>query len=457
MAEIRLDAQSLKYMVTRYAGKPLLFAKEILKRDCDTWQVDALNATALPINRRISRSAGHSVGKSWFAAILALHRLCTLAEAQTIVTSATYAQLMTRLFPTIIKLIQGSMIPNWFDCTSETVKLKGLSSNWIKAQPWNKSNSESFAGLHVTSPCLIADEASAIDDTVFEAFEGSMQHANSLLVMLGNPLYRTGALFDSGNGKRNLYNYANISCLDSKYTSPIWIKEMADTYGADSDVYRVRVLGEFPQSETEGFIREADIKAAVNRQTVPTNESIVGGLDVARYGSDASVLYLRQGNRSHMLKRWHQRDPMDVCEEVSQIINEHGVALVAVDAHGVGGPVADRLRKLQPSKIIDINLSADGGRQYYNRRTALWGASRDWIKYGSIPDDKDLIASGSSLLYTYDNKGRFQLESKDLAKKRGVHSPDAWDALSYSFGITVPPKGTSSAKYVPQTMNISCF
>lgn len=457
MAEIRLDAQSLKYMVTRYAGKPLLFAKEILKRDCDTWQVNALNATATPLNRRISRSAGHSVGKSWFAAILALHRLCTLAEAQTIVTSATYAQLTTRLYPTIVKLIQGSIIPNWFDVTSETIRIKGLSSNWIKAQPWNKSNSESFAGLHVHSPCLIADEASAIDDMIFEAFEGSMQHPNSLLVMLGNPLYRTGALFDSGNSKRNLFNYDNISCLDSKYTSPVWIKEMADTYGIDSDVYRVRVLGQFPQSETEGFIREADIRSAINRSTIATNDGIQGGLDVARYGSDASVLILRQGNRIVLIKRWHQRDPMDVCEEVSQLINQHNVQIVGVDAHGVGGPVADRLRKLQPNKIIDINLSADGGKQYYNRRTALWGATRDWIKYGSIPDDKDLVASGSSLLYTYDSKGRFQLESKELAKKRGVHSPDAWDALSYSFGVTIPNQGTSSSKPLPMQMNINCF
>ena len=457
MTKVRLDAKQMDYMVSRYSGKPISFCKEILNMDFDSWQLRALTNLEGDKTRRMSRTAAHGVGKSVLAGMVALYRLCTMPESQTFLTSATYAQLTTRLYPTVIRLINKSIINNWFDYNSEKIKIKGLNKSWIIAQPWSKSNPESLAGLHVYSPALIADEASAIDDIIFESWEGSMQHENSFLMLLGNPLYRTGELFASANSKRNLYDYESISGLDSRFTSKEWIKEVEETYGADSDVFRVRCLGQFPAVEQSGFNSEAEIRKAINRNVQTFNESIVGGLDVARYGNDASVLFLRKGYKTILLKRWHKLDTMDMAEEVSRIINEYNVSCVAVDGHGVGGPVFDRLRKLQPNKIIEINLSADGGKEYNNKRTQLWGLAREWIKHASIPNDEDLVRAGSSLLYTFDNKGRTHLESKDLAKRRGVHSPDAWDALSYSLAVTPSNSDGTTIRKVNNTINLNIF
>ena len=443
---VRLDAESLEYMVRRYTGNALLFAIEILNRQWDSWQQEALLASTKA--RRLSRSAGHGVGKTWVAGAIAIHRICTMPESQTICTSATYAQLTTRLWPTILKLIQGSKIPNWFECTSETIRIKGLQSSWIKAQPWNRSNSESFAGLHPKSPALLADESSAIDDVIFEAFEGSMQHQNSFLGMFGNPLYRHGALWDSANAKRGLYDYASVSCIGSMHSSPEWIQEMRDTYGDDNDVFRTRVLGQFPTSEQQGFIGEALVRAAIGRKVMPDYKAaVVGGLDVARYGGDVSCLILRRAAEVIFIKTWKKFDTMDLSEEVSKLMIEHKCAILSVDGHGLGGGPVDRLKKLQPGKISEINnLGADGGRDYYNRRSKLWGDMRDWLNYGSLPNDKDLITDLTGLLYSYDKQGRFQLEGKKEAAKRGVGSPDCGDALAYSFAATVAPIGTDNGK-----------
>ena len=443
---VRLDEDSFRFMLERYSGNALLFAEEILLRKWDRWQEEVLRASTT--DRRISRTAGHGVGKSWVAGAIALHRLCTLPEAQTVMTSVNYPQLMSRLFPTVQKLASGSRIPNWFTYTSDTVRIKGLSTNWIKAQPWNRTNSESFAGLHVTSPALIADESSGIGDEVFEAFEGSMQHQNSFMFMIGNPLYRHGALWDSANRKRAMYNYGSISCLDSMYTSKEWIEETKLADGEDSDNYRTRVLGQFPKSESDGFIPEQLIRAAVNRDTPYVGtEPKIGGLDCARYGKDSSCLVIRQGGKFLSKKTWRQMDADDMAIECADICNREGVAILCVDAHGLGGPIADRLRKLMPQRILDVTVNGNGDKQYHDRRTILWGKTKEWLRYGSLPKDEDLISSGASLIYTYDSEGKQWLERKEMASKRGVHSPDEWDAFSYTFAANVMPKpgnGTTS-------------
>jgi hypothetical protein len=78
-------------------------------------------------------------------------------------------------------------------------------------------------------------------------------------------------------------------------------------------------------------------------------------------------------------------------------------------------------------------------RNWYNSRTKYWGLAKKWLEQGSIPEDKDLLQEGPSLLYTFDKQGRFQLESKELAAKRGVNSPDTFDALAYSFAANPDP------------------
>jgi hypothetical protein len=97
--------------------------------------------------------------------------------------------------------------------------------------------------------------------------------------------------------------------------------------------------------------------------------------------------------------------------------------------------VADRLAQLSPEKVLRFkfqNFPATE-RNYVNSRTKAWGLAKKWLETGSIPDNKDLLREGPSLLFSYDKFGRMALESKELAAKRGVHSPDVFDAFCYSF------------------------
>jgi hypothetical protein len=282
-------------------------------------------------------------------------------------------------------------------------------------------------------------------------------HPNSLLVLLGNPLHRTGELYDAFHGKKQFFKTAHVSALDSSFISADWIEEMKATYGEDSDVFRVRVKGEFPLQDTAVFINESNIKAAVNRQVVvQPREHIVAGIDIGQF-RDQSVMCVRQGNKLISIKKWNTRDTMIVAQEIQQEIIKHNVVLACIDGNGVGSGVADRLNQLCPGKVFRFKFAnlPETEKQYSNTRSKYWGEAKRWLEYGSIPNDKDLISEGSSLMYSYDKYGRYQLESKELAAKRGVGSPDVFDSFAYSFAAK--PDITQQAPVKDNRINFTLF
>ena len=61
---------------------------------------------------------------------------------------------------------------------------------------WNKNNTEAFAGLHNQGKRIVVvfDEASAIDDTIWEVTEGALTDSDTEILWLafGNPTRNTG-------------------------------------------------------------------------------------------------------------------------------------------------------------------------------------------------------------------------------------------------------------------------
>lgn len=455
-----LTKQNYKWLVETYSADPVAFVKDILCfKSVDPWQEWLLNESLTfgKGGKKLAVAAAHSVGKTLITSAMALHRLLCFPESHIIVTSATYAQLKSAFAGTLGKLIDQSLITDWFDVQAESITVKGLSRNWIKLQAWSISRPESFAGIHCDSPMLIADEASAIDYSIFQSWDGNQMHPNSLLVLLGNPLHRTGELYDAFHGKKQFFKTAHVSALDSSFISNDWIEEMKATYGEDSDVFRVRVKGEFPLQDTAVFINESNIKAAVNRQVVvQPREPIVAGIDIGQF-RDQSVMCVRQGNKLLSIKKWNTRDTMIVAQEIQQEIIKHNVILACIDGNGVGSGVADRLNQLCPGKVFRFKFAnlPETEKQYSNTRSKYWGEAKRWLEYGSIPNDKDLISEGSSLMYAYDKHGRYQLESKELAAKRGVGSPDVFDSFAYSFAAK--PDITQQAPVKDNRINFTLF
>lgn len=442
---VPLTTQNLAFLVERYSNDVAAFAIDICGFErLDEWQIHFLKSVTDQSKKKIAVKSCHGSGKTLLSSVVALHRLLCYAEARVTITSATEAQLKSAFVTTIQSVIEDSLITDWFNVSAEQITLKGVKGSWIKLRAWSKSKPESIAGVHCISPMFITDECSGIDDAVFEAIEGSMQHQHSCLLMLGNPIHRRGRLFDAFNTKRDIFTTYSVAAEDSSFIPQSWIDDMKMEYGEDSNIYKVRVKGEFPDDDIDAFIPVTLIKAAVDRVVhVDKMEDVVAGMDVGKF-HDASVLVIRKGSKVLDIKKYRTRDLMTLSEMVGADIIKYNIIKVAVDANGIGSGVADRLRQMHPGKVFDVklgNLSPDLDKTYYNGRAKAWGLAKKWLNYGSIPSNKELIEEGSSLLYGYDIHGRFQLERKVDAFKRGVHSPDHFDAFAYSFMVPVDQAG----------------
>jgi hypothetical protein len=82
----------------------------------------------------------------------------------------------------------------------------------------------------------------------------------------------------------------------------------------------------------------------------------------------------------------------------------------------------------------------------------MWMRSRDWLQDPlgvDIPDEGIFQSDAVGPSYKYDANQRLVLESKEQMRKRGVRSPDVWDAVALTFAEPVhePSSTRRSDKY----------
>lgn len=219
---------------------------------------------------------------------------------------------------------------------------------------------------------------------------------------------------------------------------------MAAKYGTDSDIYRVRVLGEFPRNATDTLIGIDDIERAFGGDREAHGEDHIIGLDVARYGEDNSAFVDRKGNRAKVLEVVYGNNTMEIAGKATRYLRqpENLDASIHIDIVGVGAGVFDRLRE-QPDiapRVFGVN-NASAPRDpenFINVRIEAWTNVRDWLRDANLEKHEGFYQLAHPK-YKINSNGKMQLESKEDMKKRGVKSPDVGDALALSR----PTEGTS--------------
>lgn len=168
---------------------------------------------------------------------------------------------------------------------------------------------------------------------------------------------------------------------------------------------------------------------------------VILGVDVARYGSDRSCIFRRQGIKAFEPITYNDISNMDLAAEVARIADQVEPDAIFIDA-GRGEGVIDRLLQLGYDPI-EINFGGKASDPHYaNKRAEMWDQMKRWLDNGGcLPDHKDLKTDLCVPTFTYKNAAnKFQLESKDEIKKRGMKSPDLADALALTFAYPVARK-----------------
>lgn len=414
----------------------------------DSWQRDVLvelgeRTISADSATQIAVASGHGIGKTALIAWIILWFMSTRAHPQVVVTSNTGKQLSDKTWRELAKWHKASINSRWFEWTATRFYYKPHPETWFaSAIPWSKERSEAFAGTHEENVLVLFDEASLIDDVIWEVTEGAMTQKGAFWVVFGNPTRNTGRFRECFKKFRHRWSYKQIDSRTAKMADNKKICHWIDDYGEDSDFVRVRVKGEFPRAASNQLISSDLVESAAGR-TVSAGEyghaPRILGVDVARFGDDQSVIIRRQGLAASGLKKFRELDTMKFAGLVAREIRDWDPDAVFIDGVGVGAGVVDRLRQLGYSVVeVNVGTAAVDDKQYSNLRAEIWCKMRDWLKAGAvIPDDSELKDDLIGPEYGYDSRDRIQLEKKDDMKERGLASPDSADALALTFTMPV--------------------
>jgi hypothetical protein len=337
------------------------------------------------------------------------------------------------------------------DLTADEVRLVEMPQEaFAVARTARPEAPEALQGFHAETMLFILDEASGIPDQVYEVAEGALSTPGAYIVQVGNPTRMTGAFYDSHHKDRGDWDTMQWSCEDSPLVAPEYIERMRRRYGAQSAIYKIRVLGEFA-GNPDGVIPLHLMEAAVMRDVQPTGERL-WGVDVARFGEDRSVLCKRHGNTvTEPPIEWSGLDTMQVAGRVKRawddcLVKDRPVTIF-IDSIGIGAGVVDRLTEMGlPAYGVNVAESASSRDEYNRLRDELWFKGREWFESLScrLPDGcEDLIAELATAEYRILSNGKQKVDGKDeLARKGIVHSPDQADAFLLTFA-----EGRAATRY----------
>lgn len=402
-------------------------------------------------------ASGHGIGKSALVSWIIKWGLDTLEDTRIVVTANTEKQLTNKTWPELQKWHRLSLSKDLFTCTATAIYSndKEHEKNWrADAVPWSIHNTEAFAGLHNKGKRIIVifDEASAIDDKIWEVTEGALTDANTQIIWLafGNPTRNTGRFRECWRKFRKFWTCWEVDSRTAKVSNKKQIQKWIDTYGIDSDFVKVRVRGMFPTQSAKQFISTELVDGAYGRFLRPEQFNFAPKIitcDPAWSGDDELVIAMRQGLAFKILRTMEKNDnDVLVANIIAQYEDDEQADAVFIDGgYGTGIKSVGHTLGRKHWQLVWFNeKSPDSG--CLNMRAYIWDQAKEWLKQGgSIPEDsvlyQDLI--GPETIPRLD--GKKQLMSKeDMKDELDLPSPNRGDALALSFAYPVQKRNRSS-------------
>lgn len=459
-----------------WKNDPVLFMREVLLFEPDDWQIEV--AHDLRDYPRVSVKSGQGVGKTGVEAALLLWFLVCFPFPRIVATAPTKQQLHDVLWAEVDKWMSNSpllsMLLKW---TKTYVYMIGYEKRWF-AVARTATKPENMQGFHEDNMLFIVDEASGVADPIMEAITGTLAGENNKLLLMGNPTKTSGTFYESHTVDRALYRCHTVNAENSKRTNKENIAAMKRKYGADSNVVRVRVYGEFPEQEDDVFIPISWLEASCQTEMSDITAKALGkyrndagilqpadvrgvthiqiGCDVARFGDDKTCIGFRVNEVVQIFKKYNGQDTSWTASNIAilykslkQNFKYKEKIAVVVDDGGVGGGVVDQLKALKRTEpkvyedmeIIPVNFGQPIKHKYYaDSTTYMMGVVRDLIEpfdeAGNarkpqiiLPNDNDLVGQLSCRKYIFTSNSKQRVESKKDMKDRGLHSPDEADCV----------------------------
>ena len=439
-----------------YSNHPVEFVEDIIGAKPDAAQAKILQSVA--DNQMTSVRSGHGVGKSTVEAWAVIWFMLTRPFPKIPCTAPTQHQLFDILWAEISKWLRHSQgLSSALIWTKEKLYLKDHPEEWF-AVGRTASTADALQGFHAEHLLYIIDEAPGVSDKIFEPVLGSLSTPNAKLLMCGNPSQLSGFFYDSHHKNRANYQTFHIDGRSSSRGSPEFVQAIIQMYGEDSDVFRVRVAGEFPLQADDIFIPLSLVERSIITEFAPRARPLQVhiGCDVARFGDDKTVIGYKVDEQVRFYKKRQGQDTMQTADDIvllgEKLVRRYQLAEpipVKVDDGGVGGGVVYRLRQLkrnEPERLwwLSVYPVIFGQRikhkYYYDSTTYMMAVVKKLLQPFNadgtpkpveliLPDDGDLVAQLSGRKYFLTENSRIRVESKKEMKKRSRPSPDEADCV----------------------------
>lgn len=417
---------------------------------------------------RFTTASGHGIGKSTLVAWLVDWIMSTRPYSQGTITANTFIQLQTKTWAAVQYWTQLCITAGWFRVVGNRMYHRTYPAKWFcSAQSSRPELSEGFAGQHAANSTsfYIFDEASAIDDKIYDVAEGGLVDGESMIFLFANATRNSGRFHKVTFGNaRPLWNHRSIDSRTSARTNKELIAEWINDYGEDSDFVRVRVRGLPPLASELQFIDVARVLAAQHRQreTLP-DEPLVAGCDITGGGEAWNVVRFRRGLNARpgpdvpapirLPSEIGTREVMisKLADVMSRRAPAERVSMLFIDS-AFGAPIVERLNLLGFDNVVEVNFGEvrTPDHHFHNMRSYMWNQMKEWLASGAIDrnDEKlevDLTAPG----YGHTKSNQLVLETKEKMQKRGVAPVDDADALALTFAQPVAPVRATQERYYP--------
>jgi len=463
----------------RYRENPFAFIQEQLGISCETWEQDhppkGWNGSYYPIwskqreivealvtHRKVAVRSGHGLGKSFIAAICVLY-LAYVWKGLGVTTAPTFRQVEKVLWGEIHWLYNNAGGEQKMGGILKKTALE-LGDKWFVEGFSTRDPKAAITGFHEENVFAVVDEAGGVAQEVFDAIEGILTSANSFILLIGNPI-EAGGPFEHAFRPGSEFHQIHLSCWDCpnvvhkkiifpKLVSHTWPQEKKDQWGEESNLYRVRVDGNFPVEGKDSLIPIKYIDIAL-KEDFEEDKIKSFGVDVARQGTDRTVIGVRYASgKFKILEITEKKKTTDTVGRVKSWYNmmvdptlaKEDQPPINVDDIGVGGGVVDMLiedeypvNAISGSEGVDEIVQEDekepDPEKFLNLRAwNYWKLRVAFMKGAASIDDEDLAFELSNVKLAFSSKGKIKIPDKDeLRKQLGGMSPDLADCMCLAW------------------------
>jgi len=443
-----------------YVQNPDVWVKDRLGEKLWSKQIEIMQS--IVENRRTAVPSAFDTGKSFIASRIAAWWIDThpVGKAFVISTASNFPQVKNILWRELGRAHSKGKLLGRLNQTSWYITMDESGREEVVAfgRKPDDTDETGFHGIHTRWVLAIIDEAAGVNTVLHDSIEGLITNEESRILSIGNP-DDSSSEFCKVSQPGSGWHVIQISAFDTpnftgedmpeevkrELVSELWVEEKKKKWGETSSSYVAKVLGQFPESNEDGLIPVAWIKAAMSRTIEPSYDKDRKLISVKEYGvdvgagSDKSIIAKRVGGRVRITHKGSSPDTMRTTGEiVGKLKGEVSPPiLIKVDRIGIGAGIADRLIE-QGYPCLGINVAnvPRNEEDYRNLRAEGYWGLRERFETGTIdidPHDDDLIEQLREIRYWRTSSGKVQIEDKAQFIKRLGHSPDEMDAVMLAF------------------------